>query len=162
MLYLPKIIKDLDVFIKKNNFFKNNFQQNNNELDFNIFDNPLQYNINKNNLKNNRFNNFPNSFNDNQINNDEKIIFNSNSSSWDYFVFSLDNLMIYYSRNGDGDINNNIPKLSIINNYGMQCSRGTETQNSNNDNNKIYWCKLSAKTQFNISRFELYEIKLSI
>ena len=146
IVILTKDDKRFGCFYKKNNNFNlgmgmNIFQQNNINEKKQI---KKKYNFNNNSL--------------NDFNNDnEKIIFNSNSSSNIYFVFSLDNLKIYYSCTSHDKIKN-IPNFSILNNYKMQCSRGIETQN----NNSLFCTyKLSGKNEFNIRSLELYEIELS-
>ena len=90
------------------------------------------------------------------LNNDYIDIFNSNSISNKYFVFSLDDFSVYYSNESTS-----FPNISIKLSKQFQTLCGNENynmiipQNSNTSN-----FKLSGGNQFNIRKYELYSIDL--
>ena len=95
----------------------------------------------------------------NQIENEnEKIIFSSSLNSKNYFVFSLDNLKIYYKE--DNITGNNIPNFNIIYNNKYQSLLGTENVKYGDVNQLTDKYELTGKKEFNIKILELYEIKI--
>ena len=77
-------------------------------------------------------------------------IFDSSSLEKDYFVFSLNELNIFYCNNQE---NGNNPQFSIFYDINRQCLFGQENSNT-------YQFKLSGKEEFNIKDFELYNVKI--
>jgi len=141
-----------------NNMNNNNILMNNKYMNMN--------NMNMNNMNNNNMNNNMNNMNNNMNNMKDDIsmnsinIFNSNISSSNYFVFSLDNLKIYYS-NEQYEQNNNIPTFDINYDTKRQILYGTEVQsNIENDSSKSSLYLLSGKNEFNIKYCELFEIQI--
>lgn len=162
--------KEKDIHLQMNNFQQNNIQNIQNIQNFqninrqyNLFNNINQNNnnsINQQNENNNCMNNNVDSNRNTQtINQNMNIntIFNSSLSSKEYFVFSLNNLMIYYSTiDTTGEINN-IPCFSILFDNNRQCLYGKETQIRNISSSYAFHI-LSGKNEFNIKYFELYEV----
>ena len=90
------------------------------------------------------------------LNNDYIDIFNSNSISNKYFVFSLDDFSVYYSNESTS-----FPNISIKLSKQFQTLCGNENYNMNipqNINTSNF--KLSGGNQFNIRKYELYSIDL--
>lgn len=77
-------------------------------------------------------------------------IFNSSSLMDDYFIFSLDELSIFYCNNRE---KRNNPQFSIFYDKNRQCLFGEEISNT-------YQFQLSGKKEFNIKDFELYNAKI--
>ena len=109
-------------------------------------------------------NNYPNkmmgiqnyNMNNMSLNNYYIDIFNSNSISNKYFVFSLDDFSIYYSNESTS-----FPNISIKLSKQFQTLCGNENYNMNipqNINTSNF--KLSGGNQFNIRKYELYSIDL--
>ena len=100
------------------------------------------YNFQRNNnvLMNQNYNYSINSLNE--------TIFKSSSLVNDYFVFSLNELNIYYCNNQE---NRNSVQFSIFYDTNRQCLFGQEISNNN-------LFKLSGKQEFNIKEFELYNV----
>ena len=127
---------------KKNDAFNNqnlNLDINLNNQNENMEDNYLDYNFDNMNL-----------------NNDYIDIFNSNSISNKYFVFSLDDFSVYYSNESTS-----FPNISIKLSKQFQTLCGNENYNMNipqNINTSNF--KLSGGNQFNIRKYELYSIDL--
>ena len=127
---------------KKNDAFNNqnlNLDINLNNQNKNMEDNYLDYNFDNMNL-----------------NNDYIDIFNSNSISNKYFVFSLDDFSVYYSNECTS-----FPNISIKLSKQFQTLCGNENYNMNipqNINTSNF--KLSGGNQFNIRKYELYSIDL--
>ena len=127
---------------KKNDAFNNqnlNLDINLNNQYENMEDDYLDYNMDNMNL-----------------NNDYIDIFNSNSISNKYFVFSLDDFSIYYSNESTS-----FPNISIKLSKQFQTLCGNENYNMNipqNINTSNF--KLSGGNQFNIRKYELYSIDL--
>ena len=148
--------------INKVNVNNNNINKNNNIFD-NILDNILD-NMNMNNnmiLNNTKYNmNMNNNMNNNNMNSmnignsPEETIFNSSLCLKDYFVFSLDNLQIFYSNNQENKV---IPNFFILYDINRQSLYGREFQNNQNMNINQY--KLSNKQEFNVKDFELYNVE---
>ena len=116
----------------------------------------LQNNMNNRNQNNNKMNFYMQQNNNNMINNNmnQNIdIFSSNSISNKFFIFSLDDLSIYYSNDEN---TNNFPKFEIKYDNIRQCLFGIESYPNLNTS-----YKLSGKNNFNISKYELYEIELA-
>ena len=109
-----------------NNFRRNNFRLNQNNNNF------MKQNYNRN------------------INTSNITIFNSSSPLNDYFVFSLDELKIFYCNN---QLNKNNPQFSIIYDSNRQTLYGQEVSINNQ-------FKLSGKGEFNIKDFELYYVEI--
>ena len=124
--------KDRDNNKRFGSFFHNNSGLNNNN-------NNMNQNINYNNQT------------------DIENIFNSNSVSNNSFVFTFDDLNIYYNE----DISK-FPSFSIIYNKKYQSLLGIEKAINNNNNmagsSVVY--KLSGKNEFSIKYLELYEINI--
>jgi len=129
------------------------------------YQNPFNPNINNFNTQNQNMNPI---FSQNQnnmmmnMNNNDIIIFDSNSISNKYFVFSLDDFSIYYSNES-----NYFPIISIKYNNQFKCLFGNENNNMNNMcnmnnsfNNNTSSFKLSGNNQFNIEEYELYAINI--
>ena len=90
------------------------------------------------------------------LNNDYIDIFNSNSISNKYFVFSLDDFSVYYSNESTS-----FPNISIKLSKQFQTLCGNENYNMNNPfNSNTSNFKLSGGNQFNIRKYELYSIDL--
>lgn len=90
------------------------------------------------------------------LNNDYIDIFNSNSISNKYFVFSLDDFSVYYSNESTS-----FPNISIKLSKQFQTLCGNENYNMNNPQNiNTSNFKLSGGNQFNIRKYELYSIDL--
>ena len=90
------------------------------------------------------------------LNNDYIDIFNSNSISNKYFVFSLDDFSVYYSNESTS-----FPNISIKLSKQFQTLCGNENYNMNNPfNSNTSNFKLSGGNQFNIRKYELYSINL--
>jgi len=127
---------------KKNDAFNNqnlNLDINLNNQNKNMEDNYLDYNFDNMNL-----------------NNDYIDIFNSNSISNKYFVFSLDDFSVYYSNECTS-----FPNISIKLSKQFQTLCGNENYNMNNPLNiNTSNFKLSGGNQFNIRKYELYSIDL--
>ena len=127
---------------KKNDAFNNqnlNLDINLNNQYENMEDDYLDYNMDNMNL-----------------NNDYIDIFNSNSISNKYFVFSLDDFSVYYSNESTS-----FPNISIKLSKQFQTLCGNENYNMNipqNINTSNF--KLSGGNQFNIRKYELYSIDL--
>ena len=100
---------------------------------------------------------FQNYYMDNiNLNNDYIDIFNSNSISNKHFVFSLDDLSVYYSNESTS-----FPNISIKLSKQFQTLCGNENYNMNNPHNiNTSNFKLSGGNQFNIRKYELYSIDL--
>ena len=116
----------------------------------------LQNNMNNRNQNNGKMNFYMQQNNNNMINNNmnQNIdIFSSNSISNKFFIFSLDDLSIYYSNDEN---TNNFPKFEIKYDNNRQCLFGIESYPNLNTS-----YKLSGKNNFNISKYELYEIELA-
>ena len=120
--------------------------------------------INLNNQNRIMPNNYPNemmgfqnyNMNNMNLNNDYIDIFNSNSISNKYFVFSLDDFSVYYSNESTS-----FPNISIKLSKQFQTLCGNENYNMNipqNINTSNF--KLSGGNQFNIRKYELYSIDL--
>ena len=125
----------------------NNFNTQNQNM------NPIFLQSQNNMMKNNMMMN---------MNNNDIIIFDSNSISNKYFVFSLDDFSIYYSNES-----NYFPIISIKYNNQFKCLFGNENNNMNNMcnmnnsfNNNTSSFKLSGNNQFNIEEYELYAINI--
>ena len=162
-----------------NNSQKNNMQNNNNmnmqmnniqNNQNNIFGNMMNNNMlnnnmmlnnmgNNNMLNNNIGNNMRNNYAliNNQNNNNILNIFSTTSILNDCFAFSFDDLTIYYS----SEQKNIFPSIDIKYDNTRQYLFGNEyignTRNQINMNNQIY--KLSGKSNFNIKKYELFEIQ---
>ena len=122
----------------------------------NNMNNRNQNNFNMGNQNNNKMNFYMQQNNNNMINNNmnQNIdIFSSNSISNKFFIFSLDDLSIYYSNDEN---TNNFPKFEIKYDNNRQCLFGIESYPNLNTS-----YKLSGKNNFNISKYELYEIELA-
>ena len=122
----------------------------------NNMNNRNQNNFNMGNQNNNKMNFYMQQNNNNMINNNmnQNIdIFSSNSLSNKFFIFSLDDLSIYYSNDEN---TNNFPKFEIKYDNNRQCLFGIESYPNLNTS-----YKLSGKNNFNISKYELYEIELA-
>ena len=122
----------------------------------NNMNNRNQNNFNMGNQNNGKMNFYMQQNNNNMINNNmnQNIdIFSSNSISNKFFIFSLDDLSIYYSN--DENINN-FPKFEIKYDNNRQCLFGIESYPNLNTS-----YKLSGKNNFNISKYELFEIELA-
>ena len=122
----------------------------------NNMNNINQNNFNMGNQNNGKINFYMQQNNNNIINNNmnQNIdIFSSNSISNKFFIFSLDDLSIYYSNDEN---TNNFPKFEIKYDNNRQCLFGIESYP-----NLITSYKLSGKNNFNISKYELYEIELA-
>ena len=115
-------------------FFENFSNGNNNNNNYNNQMNMGAYQANNQNYS---------------INTPNANIFISTSILNDYFVFSLDELKIFYGNNQNG----NIPQFSILYDENRQSLFGQESQINN-----LY--KLSGKQQFNIRDFELYNVEI--
>ena len=120
--------------------------------------------INLNNQNRIMPNNYPNemmgfqnyNMNNMNLNNDYIDIFNSNSISNKYFVFSLDDFSVYYSNESTS-----FPNISIKLSKQFQTLCGNENYNMNNPfNSNTSNFKLSGGNQFNIRKYELYSIDL--
>ena len=122
---------------------QNNFNIGNNNMNMGM-QNDIKMNLFKKNNKNNIINNNMNQNID---------IFSSNSISNKFFIFSLDDLSIYYSNDEN---TNNFPKFEIKYDNNRQCLFGIESYPNLNTS-----YKLSGKNNFNISKYELYEIELA-
>ena len=134
---------------KKNDAFNNE----NLDLDINLNNqNKFMPNFYLDEMMEFQNNNMPNM----TLNNDYIDIFNSNSISNKYFVFSLDDFSVYYSNESTS-----FPNISIKLSKQFQTLCGNENynmiipQNSNTSN-----FKLSGGNQFNIRKYELYSIDL--
>ena len=129
------------------------------EKKFGIFCNKKNDAFNNQNLNNhlNEKMRFQNYYMDNiNLNNDYIDIFNSNSISNKHFVFSLDDLSVYYSNESTS-----FPNISIKLSKQFQTLCGNENYNMNipqNINTSNF--KLSGGNQFNIRKYELYSIDL--
>ena len=122
----------------------------------NNMNNRNQNNFNMGNQNNGKINFYMQQNNNNMINNNmnQNIdIFSSNSISNKFFIFSLDDLSIYYSNDEN---TNNFPKFEIKYDNNRQCLFGIESYQNLNTS-----YKLSGKNNFNISKYELYEIELA-
>ena len=122
----------------------------------NNMNNRNQNNFNMGNQNNGKMNFYMQQNNNNMINNNmnQNIdIFSSNSISNKFFIFSLDDLSIYYSNDEN---TNNFPKFEIKYDNNRQCLFGIESYPNLNTS-----YKLSGKNNFNISKYELYEIELA-
>ena len=122
----------------------------------NNMNNINQNNFNMGNQNNGKINFYMQQNNNNMINNNmnQNIdIFSSNSISNKFFIFSLDDLSIYYSNDEN---TNNFPEFEIKYDNNRQCLFGIESY----PNLNISY-KLSGKNNFNISKYELYEIELA-
>ena len=122
----------------------------------NNMNNINQNNFNMGNQNNGKINFYMQQNNNNMINNNmnQNIdIFSSNSISNKFFIFSLDDLSIYYSNDEN---TNNFPKFEIKYDNNRQCLFGIESYP-----NLITSYKLSGKNNFNISKYELFEIELA-
>ena len=122
----------------------------------NNMNNINQNNFNMGNQNNGKINFYMQQNNNNMINNNmnQNInIFSSNSISNKFFIFSLDDLSIYYSNDENTD---NFPKFEIKYDNNRQCLFGIESYQNLNTS-----YKLSGKNNFNISKYELYEIELA-
>ena len=122
----------------------------------NNMNNRNQNNFNMGNQNNGKINFYMQQNNNNMINNNmnQNIdIFSSNSTPNKFFIFSLDDLSIYYSNDEN---TNNFPKFEIKYDNNRQCLFGIESYP-----NLITSYKLSGKNNFNISKYELYEIELA-
>ena len=122
----------------------------------NNMNNINQNNFNMGNQNNGKINFYMQQNNNNMINNNmnQNIdIFSSNSLSNKFFIFSLDDLSIYYSNDEN---TNNFPKFEIKYDNNRQCLFGIESYQNLNTS-----YKLSGKNNFNISKYELYEIELA-
>ena len=131
--------QNLNLIINLNNQNENIFKRNNP----NIYPNEMMgfQNYNMNNMN---------------LNNDYIDIFNSNSISNKYFVFSLDDFSVYYSNESTS-----FPNISIKLSKQFQTLCGNENYNMNipqNINTSNF--KLSGGNQFNIRKYELYSIDL--
>ena len=124
----------------------------------------LNLDINLNNQNENNPNIYPNemmgfqnyNMNNMNLNNDYIDIFNSNSISNKYFVFSLDDFSVYYSNESTS-----FPNISIKLSKQFQTLCGNENYNMiipQNINTSNF--KLSGGNQFNIRKYELYSIDL--
>ena len=182
LIYSIIIIKTKDK--KRFGFFCNNSQknnmQNNNNMNMqmnniqnnqnNIFGNMMNNNMlnnymmlnnmgNNNMLNNNIGNNMRNNYAliNNQNNNNILNIFSTTSILNDCFAFSFDDLTIYYS----SEQKNIFPSIDIKYDNTRQYLFGNEyignSRNQINMNNQIY--KLSGKSNFNIKKYELFEIQ---
>ena len=78
------------------------------------------------------------------------LIFNSSSIINDYFIFSLNELNIFYCNNQE---NRNSLQFSIFYDSNRQCFFGRECSNNN-------LFKLSRKQEFNIEEFEIYNVEI--
>ena len=122
----------------------------------NNMNNRNQNNFNMGNQNNGKINFYMQQNNNNMINNNmnQNIdIFSSNSISNKFFIFSLDDLSIYYSNDEN---TNNFPKFEIKYDNNRQCLFGIESYPNLNTS-----YKLSGKNNFNISKYELFEIELA-
>lgn len=122
----------------------------------NNMNNINQNNFNMGNQNNGKINFYMQQNNNNMINNNmnQNIdIFSSNSISNKFFIFSLDDLSIYYSNDEN---TNNFPKFEIKYDNNRQCLFGIESYPNLNTS-----YKLSGKNNFNISKYELFEIELA-
>jgi hypothetical protein len=122
----------------------------------NNMNNRNQNNFNMGNQNNGKMNFYMQKNNNNMINNNmnQNIdIFSSNSISNKFFIFSLDDLSIYYSNDEN---TNNFPKFEIKYDNNRQCLFGIESYQNLNTS-----YKLSGKNNFNISKYELFEIELA-
>jgi hypothetical protein len=122
----------------------------------NNMNNINQNNFNMGNQNNGKINFYMQQNNNNMINNNmnQNIdIFSSNSISNKFFIFSLDDLSIYYSNDEN---TNNFPKFEIKYDNNRQCLFGIESYQNLNTS-----YKLSGKNNFNISKYELFEIELA-
>ena len=122
----------------------------------NNMNNINQNNFNMGNQNNGKINFYMQQNNNNMINNNmnqNMDIFSSNSISNKFFIFSLDDLSIYYSNDEN---TNNFPKFEIKYDNNRQCLFGIESYQNLNTS-----YKLSGKNNFNISKYELYEIELA-
>ena len=122
----------------------------------NNMNNRNQNNFNMGNQNNGKINFYMQQNNNNMINNNmnQNIdIFSSNSISNKFFIFSLDDLSIYYSNDEN---TNNFPKFEIKYDNNRQCLFGIESYQNLNTS-----YKLSGKNNFNISKYELFEIELA-
>ena len=167
LIYSIIIIKTKDK--KRFGFFCNNSQknnmQNNNNMNMqmnniqnnqnNIFGNRLNNNMLNNNIGNDMRNNY--ALINNQNNNNILNIFSTTSILNDCFAFSFDDLTIYYS----SEQKNIFPSIDIKYDNTRQSLFGNEyignSRNQINMNNQIY--KLSGKSNFNIKKYELFEIQ---
>ena len=143
--------------IKNHNFNNGYNYQNQNVRNMN------NYSFNQNN-RNNNMNNMGMTINNNDI-----IIFDSNSLTNKYFFFSLDDFSIYYSNE-----TNYFPNISIKYNNQFKCLFGNENYYMNqcsmsgdlmNDclnrlNQNTSNFKLSGSNQFSIDEYELYAIDI--
>ena len=134
---------------KRSNLFQQNMMNNNIINNQNQVNNQAQFN------NQNPFNEQYNMM----MNNNDIIIFNSNSLSNNYFVFSLDDFSIYYSNEC-----NYFPNIIIKYNKQFNCLFGNENyimnNNDNMNNNNTSNFKLSGNNQFNIDEYELYAINI--
>ena len=122
----------------------------------NNMNNINQNNFNMGNQNNGKINFYMQQNNNNMINNNmnQNIdIFSSNSTPNKFFIFSLDDLSIYYSNDEN---TNNFPEFEIKYDNNRQCLFGIESYPNLNTS-----YKLSGKNNFNISKYELYEIELA-
>ena len=139
----------------QNNLFGN--MMNNNMANNNMGNNNMMINNNgnNNNIVNNMFADYD--FINNQNNNNILNIFSTTSILNDCFAFSFDDLTIYYS----SEQKNIFPSIDIKYDNTRQYLFGNEyignTRNQINMNNQIY--KLSGKSNFNIKKYELFEIQ---
>ena len=150
---LNKLIKNSFVGLKGIKNYQNPFNPNiNNFNPQNQNMNPIFLQNQNNMMKNNMMMN---------MNNNDIIIFDSNSISNKYFVFSLDDFSIYYSNES-----NYFPIISIKYNNQFKCLFGNENnindmcKMNNSFNNNTSSFKLSGNNQFNIEEYELYAINI--
>jgi len=143
--------KKFGIFCNKKNDAFNNQNLN---LDINLNN---QNRISIPNIYPNEMMGFQNyNMNNMNLNNDYIDIFNSNSISNKYFVFSLDDFSVYYSNESTS-----FPNISIKLSKQFQTLCGNENYNMNipqNINTSNF--KLSGGNQFNIRKYELYSIDL--
>ena len=159
--------------LNMNNHMMNN--QMNNPMMNNPIYNPMMNNPMMNNpMMNNQMSNNPITNNNNQMNGnntsntkEDDNIFDSKSSSNNYFIFSLDKLKIYYKEKNI--LENLIPNYKLIFNKRYESLLGNELPINNNSQNQITienknnmndLYDLSGKEEFKVKCLELYEIKI--
>ena len=134
---------------------------------YNPLNNPMNNPIMNNPMINNNNNNNQMNANNTSNTKEDDNIFDSNSSSNNYFIFSLDKLKIYYKEKNI--LENMIPNFKLIFNKRYESLLGNELPINNNSQNKITTenknnmndlYDLSGKGEFRVKCLELYEIKI--
>ena len=160
-----KMINNIYINNRRNNNMNNSNNNNNNNIQLNKNMNNIYMDnnqMNNNNINNNQCNgksmmNYNNNINSAYIEStQEEKIFSSDWCSKDYFIFSLDNMQIFFSNNQK---NKELPNFSISYDLNRQCFYGLEFPNSMMLQN-INQYKLNDKREFNIRDFELYNVEI--